>query len=199
LNFFLGELEIASAKASDSGLWLCVSTKDPLQILDTLRILVIPQFAARGSFLFDQSGHILSNSSVIKVMDTDPLFLICVSRSSTPQDLHFSLNNHAIRGHTIQTYLVGPALKTSVAYKIMNKTSLQDKSIKHVSCGTTRVKIIVKYPPSFTIQREPLFGIPVIQGMTVSLTCSVDSFPNVKNLSTNWLKNENPTNNSVSF
>ena len=37
--------------------------------------------------------------------------------------------------------------------------------------------IEVHYGPSFTIKREPQFGIPILQGMTVMLGCDVDANP----------------------
>ena len=44
------------------------------------------------------------------------------------------------------------------------------------------------YGPSFTIKREPQFGIPILQGMTVMLGCDVDANPVIN--ATGWLKNE---------
>ena len=168
--FFSGELEIKSAKASDSGLWQCVNNTLPsagadAKILDQARIFVIPRFAS-GPFLFQlEDGTILSNSSVITAKEGYPLALICVSRQMDRLD--FSLNDHEIRGHKVLTYLVGPDKQTSVAYKVWNKTA--EKIMKNATCGTTVVKINVHYPPSFTLKREPQFGIPIIEGMTVML------------------------------
>ena len=178
-NFFsAGELEIKSAKASDSGLWQCVNNTLPppaeTKILDQARIFVIPRFAS-GPFLFQlEDGVILSNSSVITAKEGYPLALICVSREMDRLD--FSLNDHEIRGHKVLTYLVGPDEQTSVAYKVWNKTA--EKIMKNATCGTTVVKINVHYPPSFTLKREPQFGIPIIEGMTVMLGNNNSAFPN---------------------
>ena len=53
LQYFLSaEMEIKSAKASDSGLWACMSQKDEdigEQILDHGRLLVIPRFVTISS------------------------------------------------------------------------------------------------------------------------------------------------------
>ena len=46
----------------------------------------------------------------------------------------------------------------------------------NASCGTTVVKIDVHYAPSFTIKREPQFGIPIIEGMTVMLGKQMEYF-----------------------
>lgn len=78
------------------------------------------------------------------------------------------------RGHKVLTYLVGPDEQTSVAYKLWNKTA--EKSMHNASCGTTVVKIDVHYAPSFTIKREPQFGIPIIEGMTVMLGKQMEYF-----------------------
>ena len=159
MYFFLGELEIRSAKASDSGLWQCSNITSG-QIFDQARIFVIPRFAS-GPFLFQLAdGTILSNSSVIVAKEGQPLALICVSRQM--DHLDFGLNYREIRGHKVLTYLVGPDEQTSVAYKVWNKTA--EKSMQNTSCGTTLVKIDVQYPPSFTIKREPQFGIPILEG-----------------------------------
>ena len=159
--YFLGTLEIKSAKASDSGLWTCRNSKG--QKLDTARLFVIPQFAS-GPFLF-LKDQILSNSSVITAKEGDFLPLICVSRTS--QDLQFALNHRDIRGHKVQTYLMDSKIQTSVAYKWSNKSV--ERNWANVSCGSTVVRIDVLYPPSFTIKREPQFGIPILEGMTVML------------------------------
>ena len=176
------EMEIKSAKASDSGLWSC---KKSQKTLDLFRLLVIPRFAS-GPFLFREDGNILSNSSVISGHEGQPLQLICVARQ--PADLQFDLNGHDIRSHKIQSYLMGPSEKTTVVYKMLNKTVV--KSWKNISCGSTLVKINVQYSPSFTIKREPQFGIPILQGMTVMLACDVEANPPTN--ATGWLKNEKP-------
>ena len=163
--FLLETLEIKSAKASDSGLWTCRNSKG--QKLDTARLFVIPQFAS-GPFLFGKKEQILSNSSVIIAKEGDFLPLICISRS--PHDLHFTLNSREVRGHKFQTYLMDSKVQTSVSYKVYNKTV--ERSLANVSCGSTVVRIDVLFPPSFTIKREPQFGIPILEGMTVMLgTC----------------------------
>lgn len=176
-------MEIKSAKASDSGLWTCSNGGG--QDVDHVRLLVIPRFAS-GPFLFEM-GNILSNSSVIEAKDGQALQLICVSRQ--PHNVQFDLNHHEVRGHKIITYLVNQ--ETIVAYKVLARTV--DKSMSNVSCGSTVVKMDVFYPPSFTIKREPQFGIPILQGMTVMLGCDVDANPPVN--ATGWLKNEKPFNN----
>jgi len=61
----------------------------------------------------------------------------------------------------------------------------------------TDVLVSVDYPPTFTIRRTPGFGIPVTQGMTVSLACDADVRPKMTG---RWLKDEqlmNSTNDGV--
>ena len=181
--FLPAEMEIKSAKASDSGLWTCLSGSS--KVLDEIKLLVIPRFAS-GPFLF-QMGNILSNSSVIIAKEGEPLQLICVSRD--PEALLFDLNGREIRGHKIPTHLASASSEATVTYKMLNKTG--EKSMHNVSCGSTLVKIEVHYPPSFTIRREPQFGIPIVEGMTVLLGCDVDSHPPTN--ASGWLKNEKPS------
>ena len=94
------EMEIKSAKASDSAQWACLD--DEGQFLDFVQLLVIPRFAS-GPFLF-QMGNILSNSSVISAKEGEILQLICVGRQ--PKDLHFDLNGRSVRGHKTLAHLI---------------------------------------------------------------------------------------------
>ncbi len=41
----------------------------------------------------------------------------------------------------------------------------------------TGVAVAVDHPPTFTIRRTPAFGMPVAEGMTVSLECEADVRP----------------------
>ena len=62
----------------------------------------------------------------------------------------------------------------------------------------TKIEILI--PPSFTIRRIPAFGIPIVEGMTVKLSCDIEfdhsSIPNISNqnkkLIPKWMKNEVP-------
>jgi hypothetical protein len=68
----------------------------------------------------------------------------------------------------------------------------------------TTVQLQILSPPSFTIRRIPAFGIPVVEGMTVVLSCDIEidqsSIPissdsekdNIVN--PKWMKNEVPVN-----
>ena len=111
----------------------------------------------RHTMIFEK----IMNSTVYKVM--------CITLLKPYVDV-----SSYFRGHKVLTYLVGPDEQTSVAYKLWNKTA--EKSMHNASCGTTVVKIDVHYAPSFTIKREPQFGIPIIEGMTVMLGKQMEYF-----------------------
>ena len=62
------------------------------------------------------------------------------------------------------------------------------------------IKVEILTPPSFTIRRIPAFGIPIVEGMTVKLSCDIEfgqsNIPNSsiqnKKLIPKWMKNEVP-------
>ena len=62
------------------------------------------------------------------------------------------------------------------------------------------IKVEILTPPSFTIRRIPAFGIPIVEGMTVKLSCDIEfgqsNIPNSsiqnKKLVPKWMKNEVP-------
>jgi len=53
--------------------------------------------------------------------------------------------------------------------------------------GVASLSLEVHYPPTFTLKRTPGFGIPVVEGMTLSLQCLVDVYPQTFG---SWLKDE---------
>nr|CAH7756749.1 unnamed protein product [Callosobruchus chinensis] len=62
--------------------------------------------------------------------------------------------------------------------------------VRHVALQkplNASVLLNVEYPPSFAISREPGFGIPVREGMPVSLKCEVDANPRAPPI---WLKDD---------
>ena len=48
--------------------------------------------------------------------------------------------------------------------------------------------------PSFSISREPVFGYPVVAGMTVTLKCEIDANPWCR---ANWIKDTSKSNISI--
>ena len=68
----------------------------------------------------------------------------------------------------------------------------------------TNVNLEILSPPSFTIRRIPAFGIPIVEGMTVKLSCDIEidqsSIPSSsssnkdKKIIPKWMKNEVPVN-----
>jgi len=65
------------------------------------------------------------------------------------------------------------------------------------SLQVATVTVGVDYPPTFTLRRTPGFGIPVEQGMTISLACDADVRPKMIG---RWLKDEkalNSTSNGI--
>ena len=66
-------------------------------------------------------------------------------------------------------------------------------NLARVSCSSQSdiadLVINVEYPPTFTLKRTPGFGIPILEGMTVSLDCKADVQPKILG---SWLKDEAP-------
>lgn len=172
----------------DSGNWICTekssssSFSQDVDVLDTATLLVLPALKRNKveSYLFLQEGGtlLLSNKSVLVVQEGESLSLICVT---TGTQVSVSVDGNAISGgqHFESNNMLFRAVDVSV-----------DRSMRSVECGSggAAISLDIHYPPSFTIRREPVFGIPVLEGMTVGLECDVDSRPITSR--TRWLKNE---------
>lgn len=100
-----------------------------------------------------------------------------------------------------------PQENNYLTQSILKLNATKSMNLKSISClsnhqlwltpMTVTAFLNVLYEPSFTISREPGFGIPVSEGMTVILKCEIDSNPSSAPI---WIKDADnktsPSNNN---
>ena len=170
-------------------------------------------------------GKRLSNNSRILVEDGDPLLLECginfsetTKKSSSPTLLR--PKQFVWKTSENETVSYSPKLDLPNVYYPEEKTQEETPSsggVINYRCGLlyekkafkwAHVAVKVTKPPSFTIRREPAFGIPVQEDMTVTLSCDIEIEEELKAslmgsdgnpLSAKWLKNEHPVTSEGTF
>ncbi len=135
-----------------------------------------------------------ANNSLISLGDDEAADFLCVVREG---EAVMKINGHEARGHVVKSHLISSESGVIVSYKHIRWKL--ERSAANVTCNsgfhglnlaasTMVIRLGMDYAPSFTIRRDPQFGIPVIEGMTVTLECEVDSRPATERVK--WLKNE---------
>ena len=152
------------------------------------------------SSVWDQNKNIVSSdaqnygwySDGVLISNTQTLSLPNVYADTLPSQL-----SCAIHGHPLH-------LNQIIKNKNENKRNRHDESAISITkkniVKELDIKIEILTPPSFTIRRIPAFGIPIVEGMTVKLSCDIEfghsSIPNSSNqdkkLIPKWMKNEVP-------
>ena len=169
-------------------------------------------------------GKRLSNNSRILVEDGDPLLLECgINFSETKKSGSPTLlrpKQFVWKTSENETVSYSPKLDLPNVYYPEEKTQEETPSsggVINYRCGLlyekkafkwAHVAVKVTKPPSFTIRREPAFGIPVQEDMTVTLSCDIEIEEELKAslmesggnpLSAKWLKNEHPVTSEGTF
>ena len=133
-------------------------------------------------------GVIISNTQTLTLpnayLDTLPSHLTCAIHgpsSSAPYGTEEDKNKKR---------------KPNTGNYFQNDISISKNNIrKHAN-----VELAILSPPSFTIRRIPAFGIPIVEGMTVVLSCDIEieqssssAFSDTDNeIIPKWMKNEIP-------
>ena len=172
------EFIINDAKFSDSGRWGCQS-KD----------------------IFEEKNIIVSNTGVLSVLLGGDLILdstvIYLRRDSVVELTCSLLQVPGEPGDKLMWQELNPDLSKPLPYTVENPGAESDvfsyylaklsseallaSNINEISCLSNdkelKLKIIMEFRPEFTISRNPGFGVPIMEEMTVSLKCTVESNP----------------------
>ncbi|XP_068086437.1 roundabout homolog 3 [Anabrus simplex] len=189
-----GQLHIGNVRLEDGGLWLC-EERDP----DTGQILtsgqginLIVTEPPKAPYLEVDGRRLDPGNVFLPVAEEGPLSVWCVAEGG-----------HPAPRVTWRLFLSKPA-PPLVQQPLPNTTSSKDPHqhirsearltrvlrahhnatitclVHHVTLAeplNVSLRLDVQYTPSFVITREPGFGIPLIEGIPVSLKCDVDSNP----------------------
>lgn len=169
---------IHNAQFSDSGRWGCQS-KD---IFEEKNIIV----SNTGVLSVLVGGDLILNSTVIYLRRDSVVELTCslLHVPGEPGDkLIWRETNPGLSKPLPYTVENPGADKDGFSYYLAKLSSevLFSSNINEISCLSNnkelKLKIIMEFRPEFTISRNPGFGVPIMEEMTVSLKCTVESNP----------------------
>ncbi|XP_050425969.1 CD166 antigen homolog A [Adelges cooleyi] len=198
LNHNSGVLVISNIRTDDNGIWQCVNEKQVARAIN----LVVLETPKEPYLLID--GHRLDPGNLfVPVKENMDLSIECVVEGGNPvPSLHWLLfpgnnnnNNNNNDDFDNDENLASAVLQSNDSYqeKDVSRSSAKIQRVLRahhnatVACVVTHVTLVnplntsilldVQYTPSFGISRVPGFGIPVREGIPVSLKCDVDSNP----------------------
>ncbi|XP_022256716.1 titin-like [Limulus polyphemus] len=144
-------------------------------------------------------GKKLHSQATISVKELTLLSVKCVARYAVPpvQQIHWSLDTTNISSNSELLVEFLPEENTYVSWSVVTFNVTRTFHKKDLVCYVhhelwpqavaVSASLDVLYVPSFSISREPPFGFPVVEGMSVSLQCDIDANPPSV---AKWLKDE---------
>ena len=151
-------------------------------------------------------GGIGSHTALLRLQEGDDLRVACamIVRKQNVRDAAKNVLKWTSKTASIVSSLELSAGQDTVEYFVQNNDDVigflavlelpdvnRTLNGADLSCsahfGVASLGLEVHYPPTFTIKRTPGFGIPVVEGMTLSLECLVDVYPQTFGF---WLKDE---------
>lgn len=205
-------LTINRVSIKDQGHWQCwrldsqgkVKLKIPIiQLIITnspeLPILIVNDKELLGGNNLDATITIKENELIT--------FKCLIKGAQTPVDyVHWMLDSSQNVTHLSQLMMeYSPQENNYLTQSVLKLNATKSMNLKSISClsnhqlwltpMTVTAFMNVLYEPSFTISREPGFGILVNEGMTVILKCEIDSNPSSQPI---WIKDaDNKTANAA--
>lgn len=139
-----------------------------------------------------------NNLDTITVKENEIINFRCVIRGATSQVdyVHWMLDSSQNITHLSQLMMeYSPQDNNYLIQSLLKLNATKSMNLKSISClsnhqqwltpMTVTAFLNVLYEPSFTISREPGFGVPVSEGMSVILKCEIDSNPSSNPI---WVK-----------
>ncbi|XP_050529013.1 CD166 antigen homolog A [Daktulosphaira vitifoliae] len=190
LNHNSGILVISNIRVDDNGIWQCVNEK---QVARAINLVVLE--TPKEPYLLIDGRRLDPGNLFVPVKENMDLSIECVVEGGNPMpSLHWLLlpgNSNLDNDENMSSGL----LQSNDSYQEqdVSRSSAKIQRVLRahhnatIACVVTHVTLVnplnttilldVQYTPSFGISRVPGFGIPIREGIPVSLKCDVDSNP----------------------
>lgn len=194
-------LTINRVSHKNQGNWQCWSLDQTGKVKQKTPILqLVVTNSPELPILIVNDKELLSgnNLDTITVKENDMVNFRCLIRgASSPVDyIHWMLDSSQNITHMASMLMeYSPQENNYLVQSILKLNATKSMNLKSISClsnhqqwltpMTVTAFLNVLYEPSFTISREPGFGVPVSEGMTVILKCEIDSNPSSNPI---WVK-----------
>ncbi|KAL7287699.1 hypothetical protein TKK_0018091 [Trichogramma kaykai] len=183
-------LHIDNVRLEDDGVWKCQIEDDRGRLIIGKPVKLIVLEAPRGTYLLIDGRRLDPGNQFIPVKEGSDLRLECAVEGGNPAPI--LAWNMQLSQATLENPEPLPDNLTIDANTSLTSTSASLKVLRghhnativcvarHLTLTvpmTASILLDVQYTPEFAITRLPGFGTPIIEGMSVSLKCDVDSNP----------------------
>ncbi|KAJ8678860.1 hypothetical protein QAD02_014647 [Eretmocerus hayati] len=183
-------LHIDAVRLEDDGLWTCQLEDERGKLLVGRPVKLIVLETPRGTYLLIDGRRLDPGNQFVPVKEGSKLDLECAAEGGNPAPIlawGMSLSQATLNGHepmpdNLTILPTDSASKSAAHLKVLrghhNATIIC--VARHITLPmpmNASILLDVQYTPSFAITRIPGFGIPVVEGMSISLKCEVDSNP----------------------
>uniref|UniRef100_A0A8D9ACH1 Cell adhesion molecule 3 n=1 Tax=Cacopsylla melanoneura TaxID=428564 RepID=A0A8D9ACH1_9HEMI len=183
-------LNIANVRLEDDGYWQC-RHRDNSNLYAKPKWLLVLE-SPREPYLSIDGRRLDKGNLFIPVKENQALTIECIVEGGNPRpSLHWVLEPSEHNMDTAPNLVFGEPV-TPKTGPMRSEAKIERVVRQHhnatVMCLVNHVTLLhqalnasllldVQYTPSFAISRTPGFGIPLVEGIPVSLKCEVDSNP----------------------
>ncbi|XP_046433359.1 hemicentin-2 isoform X2 [Neodiprion fabricii] len=183
-------LHIDNVRLEDDGTWGCTLEDDRGKILAGRPVKLVVLEAPRATYLLIDGRRLDPGNQFVPVKEGSELTLECGVEGGNPPPVlswGMTLSQATLDGPeqppnnlTILPSVVGRRSGAHLNVLRGHHNATIACVARHVTLHSpmnASILLDVQYTPSFAITRLPGFGIPIVEGMSISLKCEVDSNP----------------------
>ncbi|XP_076304612.1 irregular chiasm C-roughest protein-like isoform X2 [Tachypleus tridentatus] len=194
-------LTIQDVATTDEGLWGCGRVRNDGSVGSKVEIMELTVLNPPVEPYIQLEDKRLPQGAVVTLQEWQLLLIKCVAENSSIPvrriQWFLETTNVSSSGELFTEYLPGNKTYRSWSLLSLNITRAFNKKelvsfVFHeawIQPVTASVSLNVLYGPTFSISREPGFGIPIVESMAVSLKCDVEANPLSDPL---WQKDQSP-------
>lgn len=183
-------LHIDNVRLEDDGIWQCILEDDQGRIHFGSPVKLVVLEAPRGTYLLIDGRRLDPGNQFVPVKEGSELTLECAAEGGNPPPVlawGMTLSQATLDGPEQPPDNLTVLPSTSGRRSGAHLKVLRGHHNATIACVARHVTLTipmnasilldVQYTPSFAITRLPGFGIPIVERMSVSLKCEVDSNP----------------------
>ncbi|GFQ81114.1 uncharacterized protein TNCT_214681 [Trichonephila clavata] len=194
-------LTISEVRRTDAGRWECRELGADGSVRKVARVLDLVVGSSPSDPYLELEGRRLVHQATVTVREPQKLSLHCIVSGAIPpvRRIHWSIGEANLTSvselfvefsASEDAYTSRSVLALNVTRRVHGKELVcKVHHLTWLQAAAVSASLNVLYEPSFSISREPGFGLPLLEDMRVSLRCEVDANPPSDPL---WVRDDGP-------